>query len=83
MIANTLFVRVVPQDKDRGYMLLAGFDSAVIQRTAAQYITLSDPSRASLNSLIEVLKKRYNAAEVRDVTSSNILRRLAKKFGES
>ena len=83
MLANTLFVRVVPQDKDRGYMLLAGFDSAVIQRTAAQYITLGAPSRASLNAAIDVLRARYNAAEVKDVTASNIAKRLAKLFGEA
>jgi len=83
MLANTLFVRVVPQDKDRGYMLLAGFDSAVIQRTALEYTTLAAPSRVSLDAAIARMRLRYNAAEVRDVTASSIVKRLAKMFGES
>lgn len=83
MIASTLYVRVVPQDKDRGYMLLAGFEPAVIQRTAAQYTTLGDPSRESLNAAIERMRVRYSAAEVKDVTAPSIVKKLVKLFGES
>ena len=82
MIANTLYVRVVPQDKDRGYMLLAGFDSGVVQSTCAQYTTLSAVSRASLDAAIAAMQARFNAAEVKDVTPVGIKRRLAKMFGE-
>ena len=83
MIAGTLYVRVVAQDKDRGYMLLAGFDSAVIQRTAAQYTTLSDPTRATLDAAIARMQKLYSASDVRDVTASAVTKKLAKLFGET
>lgn len=82
MIAGTLFVRVVAQDKDRGYMLLAGFDASVVQRTAAQYTTLSSPTRQSLNDAIERMAKNYKTVDVRDVTAANIQKKLAKLFGE-
>jgi hypothetical protein len=82
MLANTLYVRVVPQGKDRDFMLLAGFDSAVIQRTAAQCCSLSAPTRKSLDAAIARMKVTYSAAEVKDVTSPNVVKQLAKLFGE-
>jgi|WetSurMetagenome_2_1015567.scaffolds.fasta_scaffold1059916_1 hypothetical protein len=83
MLASTLFVRVVPQDKDRGYVLLAGYDASVVQRTAIQSTTLSVPTRESLNAAIARLKAGNNAAEVRDVTAPAIQKKLAKLFGET
>lgn len=82
MIANTLYVRVVPQDKDRGYMLLAGFDSKIVQSTCTQYITLNAVTRESLNAAIDLLRTRYGAAEVKDCTAPGLQRKLAKMFGE-
>lgn len=82
MLASTLFIRVVPQYGDRGYNLLAGYDAAVVQRTAIQIITLAAPTRASLTRAIEKLKSDNSAAEVRDVTASNIQKKLAREFGE-
>lgn len=82
MIANTLYIRVVPQDRDRGFMLLAGFDSKVVQSTCSQYTTLGGITRNSLNEAIAVMQTRFNAADVRDCTAPNILRQLKKLFGE-
>lgn len=82
MLASTLFVRVVPQDKDRGFMLLAGYDASVIQRTALQYATLSNPSRASLAAAIERMRVNNSAKEVKDVTAPAIQKRLEKIFEE-
>ena len=83
MIASKLYVRVVPQDKDRGYAVLAGYDSKVVQRTAIQVTTLSVPSRQSLNDAIARLKASNSAAEVEDCTAPNIVKQLAKLFGET
>ena len=83
MLASTLFVRVVPQDKDRGFMLLAGYDANVVQRTALQYTTLSDPTRDSLNAAIERIRINNSAKEVRDCTAPAIQKKLAKLFGET
>lgn len=81
MYKSTLYIRVVPQDRDRDYVLLASFDPAVIQRTAAEYSTLTSPTRASLNAAIARLEQRY-AADIKDVTTSAISKQLARLFGE-
>src|SRR3954470_23681772 len=82
MLASTLYVRVVPQDKGRGYMLLAGYDSSVVQRTALQYTTLTAVTRDSLNAAIERLRKDNSAKDVKDCTAPAIQKQLAKLFGE-
>jgi hypothetical protein len=63
-------------------MLLAGFDSGVVQSTCAQYTTLGAINRVSLDAAIASMKVRFNAAEVKDVTPVGLKRRLAKMFGE-
>ena len=83
MLASTLYVRVVPQDKNRGYTVLAGYDDKVVQRTAIQSTTLSIPTRESLNAAIARLKASNSAAEVKDCTAPNIVKQLAKLFGET
>jgi hypothetical protein len=82
MLASKLYVRVVPQDKDRGYVLLAGYDNKVVQRTAIQSTTLSVPTRASLDAAIARMKASNSAAEVEDCTAPAIKKKLAKIFGE-
>lgn len=83
MLASTLFVRVVPADKDRGYVLLAGYESNLVQRTALSYTTLNAVTRASLNAAIESMRASHSAKEVKDVTAPNIAKKLAKMFGEA
>jgi hypothetical protein len=82
MISSTLFIRVVPQDRQRGYMLLVGYDAKIVQSTAIQYITLTAVTRASLNAMIEKAKISYNASDIRDVTAPGIQKQLKKLFGE-
>jgi hypothetical protein len=82
MIASTLFVRIVPADKDRGYCLLAGYDPALVQRTAHQTMTLNAVTRESLTKAIAHVKTTNNAAEVRDITAPAIQKKLKKLFGE-
>jgi hypothetical protein len=82
MIANTIYVRVVPQDKDRGYMLLAGFDSRIVQSTCSDYTTLNVVTRETLNAAIERFRERFGAAEVKDATAPSIQNKLKKLFGE-
>jgi phosphoribosylaminoimidazole (AIR) synthetase len=64
-------------------MLLAGYDSSVVQRTALQYTTLTAVTRASLNAAIERLRKDNSAKEVKDCTAPAIQKKLAKLFGET
>lgn len=82
MLASTLFVRVVPADKDRGFLLLAGYEPNIVQRTALTYMTLSAPTRDSLNTAIERMRANNNAATVKDVTDASVAKKLAKLFGE-
>jgi hypothetical protein len=82
MLASTLYVRVVPADKDRGYLLLAGYEPNIVQRTALTYMTLTAPTRESLNAAIERMRANNSAAVVKDVTDSSVAKKLAKLFGE-
>lgn len=83
-IASTVFVRVTAQDRQRGYQLLAGFDSKIVVATATRVITLSGtPTRESLNAVIAKVAKELNASEVRDVTASGIQVQLRKLFNEA
>ena len=79
---STLYIRIVPQDKDRGYQLLVGFDPALVQRTAVQLTTLSVISRASITAAVDAAKQHYNAVEVKDLTAPALLKKLVKLFGE-
>ena len=81
-IASTVFVRVVSQDRSRGYMLLVGFDNKIVQATATQLITLSGLTRESLNATIERVAKTYSAAEICDVTAEGVKRQLRVAFNE-
>jgi hypothetical protein len=81
MYKSTLYIRVVPQDRDRDYVLLASFDPAVVQRTAAEYSTLTSPTRASLDAAVARLQQRYSA-DIKDVTAPAIAKQLARIFGE-
>lgn len=83
MLASTLYVRVVPADKDRGYMLLAGYDASVVQRTAIQYTSLTGLTRESLNAAIERMRASNSAKDVRDCTAPAIQKKLARMFGET
>ncbi len=82
MITSTLFVRVVPQDKDRGYMLLAGFEPKMVQSNCSRYTTLNDISRRVLDEAIERMRESFGASEVKDATAETLKRKLAKLFGE-
>jgi len=82
MIAGTLYVRIVPQDKDRGYMMLVGYDPKVVQSTAMQYYTLNAISRKVINDTLARIKQSYSAAEIKDVTPQGLKKKLAKMFGE-
>lgn len=83
MNGGTIFVRVVNQDRGRGYMLLIGYDSGVVQRTAIQYMTISNFTRANLDDAIARAKMSYRATEVKDVTASGLVKKFRKMFGEA
>jgi hypothetical protein len=82
MIAGTIYVRVVSADKNRGWVLLVGYDNKVVQRTAIQQVSLSAVTRTSLTASIERVRLSYSATTVTDVTEEGIKRKLAKEFGE-
>jgi hypothetical protein len=82
MKSGTLYVRIVPQDRDRGYMMLVGYDPRVVQSTAMQYYTLNLISRAVINATLERIRASYSASEIRDVTPTGLRKKLAKQFGE-
>ena len=81
--SSTMYIRIVPQDRDRGYMLLVAWVKPVIQKTATQITTLSVLTRASLDAAIDSATKSYKPASVVDVTPAGIHAQLRKLFGES
>ena len=82
MNISTLFIRVVPADRDRGYMLVVGHDSRITQTNCSKLTTLSILTRDSLNAAIERMRAEFNANDIRDVTPDGLKRKLQKEFGE-
>lgn len=82
MIKSPVFIRVVEQDRNRGFELLIGFDAKIVKQTAQERVTISLASRESLNELIEQKTKYYNASTVQDVTAAGVKTKLRKAFGE-
>ena len=82
MNMSQIYIRVVEADKDRGYVLLVGFDNKLVQSTCATYTTLGAISRQVLDAAIERMKAQYNAGVVKDVTAPALMRKLQKAFGE-
>lgn len=82
-LSSTIYIRVVPQDRDNGFMLLVGYDRAVVQRTAVQYSTISTMTRKYLDETIKRVQDQYSGAKLIDVTAPAITKRLLKIFGET
>lgn len=80
MIASPIFVRVVAADKNRGFVMLVGYDAKVVQRTAIQQISLTGVRRTELQAALDRVKTSYNASVVNDVTGDGIKKRLEKNF---
>ncbi len=81
--SSTMYIRIVPADRDRGYMLLVSWVKPVIQKTATQITTLSVMTRASLEAAVDSATKSYKPASVVDVTPPGIHAQLRKLFGET
>ena len=80
--SSTLYIRIVPADRDRGYVLLVSWVKPVVQKTATQITTMGTPTRASLTAVIDAVTKSYTPREVIDVTPPGIHAQLRKLFGE-
>lgn len=80
MKSSTLFVRAVPQDRDRGWMLLVSWEKPVIQRTCMQIISMSAVTQTSYEKLKQKVFADYNAEAMMDVTPPAIARKMAKQI---
>jgi hypothetical protein len=80
MQVGTLFTRVIPQARNRGFMLVAGFDSDVNQKTMVRYITLADITSMALHKAEQEIAKMLGAKEVQDVTKDDIRKKLNRIF---
>ncbi len=79
-IKSPFFIRVVPQDKGRGFELLGGFDKKIVKATATARETFA--TREELNTLTAAFTAKYNASSVTDVTAEAIKNQLRKLFNE-
>ena len=81
--SSTMYIRIVPADRDRGYVLLVSWVKPVVQKTATQISSLSDLSRDSLDAAIARATSSYKPGNVVDVTPPGIHAQLRKLFNES
>ncbi len=80
MQVGKLFIRVIPQARNRGWMLVAGFDSAVNQTTMVRYVTLQGITQAVLDKGIKEITAMTGAKEVVDVTKDDVYKKLTALF---
>lgn len=80
MYASTLYCRVVPQERGRGWMLLVSWEKPVVQRTCTQLITLSGVTQASLDATKARVQADYRVAKLDDVTPDNVVKQLQREF---
>lgn len=82
MKGGTLFYRVIPADRDRGYVLLTAWSKPVVRVSCYTNSSLSYPTRESLNTLLASIKATSGAESLVDITDPGIVKKLAKLFGE-
>jgi hypothetical protein len=82
MKGGTLFYRVIPADRDRGYVLLTAWSKPVVRASCYTNSSLTYPTRASLNALLASIKVTSCAETLIDTTEPGIVKKLAKLFGE-
>ena len=82
-MGGTLFYRVVPMDRGRGFMLITAWTKPVVQRNCEQLTTLSAITRVSLDKAVASAQALYNATAMVDVTDASVLGQLRKLFGET
>jgi len=82
MKGSTLFYRIIPADRDRGYVLLTSWSKPVVRVSCYTNSSMSYPTRVSLNSLLAAIKATSGAETLVDVTEPGIVKKLAKLFGE-
>ena len=80
MYASTLYCRVVPQERGRGWMLLVSWEKPVIQRTCIQLTTLSGVTQESLDALKAKIQADYKIIKLDDVTPDNVMKQLQREF---
>ena len=80
MQVGTLFTRVIPQARNRGFMLIAGFDAALSQKTMVRYITLADITSMALHKAEQEIAKMLGAEKTEDVTKPDVAKKLNKIF---
>jgi hypothetical protein len=82
MKGGTLYIRVIEQDRNRGYWVLAGWDKPVVQRTCDAMSTLGHATQADLDRTIAKLQNDLSAGSVVDTTDAGLKKRFAKMFEE-
>ncbi len=80
MQVGKLFIRVIPQARNRGFMLIAGFDPAVNQTTMVRYVTLQGITQAILDKAQKEITQMLGAKEVVDVTKDDVYKKLIRLF---
>jgi len=76
MKVGTLFTRVIPQARNRGWMMIAGFDPSVNQKTMVRYVTLGNITEELLAKAQAEISKMLGAEKTEDVTKGDVAKKL-------
>lgn len=77
---SPLYYRIVPADKDRGFVMLLSWDKPVVQRTSFQMSTLGVANEANIARVLKEVTSFYKVSGVVDLTDTSMLKRLAKLY---
>lgn len=80
MQVGTLYTRVVPQARNRDFVLLAGFEPDLNQKNMVRYITLAAPTSVSLFRAKNEIARMLGAEKVEDVTKPAVRKQLNRLF---
>jgi hypothetical protein len=76
---KVLLTRIIPQDRGRGWMILAGWTKPLVRRTCEDMYTIGNLSLESIAKKKEYLLKEYRADEIFDLTPKSLYNKLEKE----
>lgn len=77
---SPLYYRIVPADRDRGFVMLLSWDKPVVQRTAFQMSTLGTADEKNIQRVLAEVTRFYKVAGIVDCTEETMKKRLQKLY---
>jgi hypothetical protein len=83
MKGGIVYYRIIPADRDRGFVMLASWIKPVVLRTSSYSHTISVVTQANIDRALEKVRYNLNAESYVDQTDPGIAKRLAKIIAAS